>query len=60
MTIREMMIERLLLGGWGRTKPTPEEVQCMRNRYEGMSDEDLYEEFKDDVYKDGQDSMRGW
>ena len=58
MTIREMMITRLLSTGWGRyTQPKPEEVDCMRKHYEEMSNKDLYDEFAADVYKDGQDSM---
>lgn len=47
--MREKMIEYMLKHGWGSGRPTKVEVDCMRKYYEQMTDEQLFDEEREDL-----------
>ena len=58
MTIREMMIDWMIHNDLGyRVTPTDESYQHQYKYYDAKSDEELFDEFKSDVYREGRDSM---
>ena len=57
---RAEMIEKMLELGWGCSTPSPESVASMRSYYNNMTDEQIFEEYTSDIWKDGQDSMSGY
>ena len=54
---RAKMIEKLIVMGWGYSKPSADEISSMQRYYDAMSDEDIFVEFSSDTFKAGQDSM---
>ena len=58
MTIREQMIDYLVTTGYGKyDHPTQEEIWRRKTAYIGTSDQDIFDEYASDRYKEGQESM---
>ena len=58
MTIREMMIDWMIRNDLGyKITPADGSYQIQYRYYDVMSDEDLFDEFRRDVYREGQNSI---
>lgn len=57
MTIRKMMIDWMIRNEISVVTTDSEQYQSYYKYYDAKSDEDLFDEFRRDVYREGQDSM---
>ena len=57
MTIREMMIDWMIRNEISSITPESEQYQSYYKYYDAKSDKDLFDEFRRDVYREGQTSM---
>ena len=54
---RAEMIKALVRMSFGTSTPSAEEVESMTRYFSAMTDEEVFVEYRGDLYKEGQDSM---